>query len=427
MDDHGTRENPMRCTSFLITGFLVGATMLSATMPASAQPKDSLRLPDPATDPAKSSRYVPFPIDKDPEAFVRSHLDALKRLEPYKDFVDKIRRDPDRFKLDPELLKQLKLDDPGVQEKLKKWVDRDAKGRPLISPGQLNRLKEDVQKIIKEHRPEPKPPNGLFTRPDFVEPPPAPPQDNDATSRDWLKEIMERAEDSKIGEWLRESPVWRDVEMDLARRAGKQALELPDGAGWERLTGGLLKLDKLPTPDIAALAERLGKITPPNLPRWTGSLPSLPRPGLAAPAAPSLPTGSSVGTLAAWLLGLGLVALLAWQVSKRIGLPEPRRDGTAAVLGPWPVDPQDVATRAQLVQAFDYFALRRLGMSASAWNHHTVARALAARNPLDAPAVTDLAGLYEHARYTEGDDLLRADERDCARRALLQLVEVDRT
>jgi hypothetical protein len=82
-----------------------------------------------------------------------------------------------------------------------------------------------------------------------------------------------------------------------------------------------------------------------------------------------------------------------------------------------------VATRAELVQAFDYLALLKLGPAARSWNHRAVARRWADRCAACTADAARLADLYERARYTTGADALPVADRDAARGALRSLVE----
>jgi hypothetical protein len=119
---------------------------------------------------------------------------------------------------------------------------------------------------------------------------------------------------------------------------------------------------------------------------------------------PSGPGGSfGFGTVLVWLGVVGLAVLVLWQVWSRFGA------GRAAArilggwrLGAWPVDPAHVATREELIQAFEYLSLLRLGAAARTWNHLDIAAALgamAAGGSAARRAAARLAALYEEARY----------------------------
>ena len=76
--------------------------------------------------------------------------------------------------------------------------------------------------------------------------------------------------------------------------------------------------------------------------------------------------------LAAIVLG-GLIWWRFWY------LRDPTRAGGALPdwLGPWPVDPRRIATREDLVLAFEYQSVLTCGREARTWTHGTIARALA--------------------------------------------------
>jgi hypothetical protein len=93
------------------------------------------------------------------------------------------------------------------------------------------------------------------------------------------------------------------------------------------------------------------------------------------------------------------------------------------VVSSWPVDPSQVATRTELIQAFEYLAVRTFGDRARSWNHRAVAGELGTACG-HADAAHDLARLYEESRYTPGPELLTADARRAAHRQLCLLAGV---
>jgi hypothetical protein len=387
---------------------LLAISFLAATIvPTSAQ--------QPAKDGVPGSRYVPFPFERDVRGTVNDQLAAMKQLQKYKDVLAKLMRDPDKFQLNPDTLKKLNLNDPKLRKTLEPWVKKQGNGDALSLP-ELKKLQAQMQQLAKDSAVEDRAPEVGAPEPPPVEPPAA--NDREETARDWLKNAMERAEDSKLGNWLRDSPAWQKAILDLKASSRPSAAQ-SDSWGLDRLFGRRLTLDRLPTPDAKVL-ERFGKLRPPDLSRWT---PSLPRPSLPNIGAPSLPSASSLGTFAMWLLGVGLIVLFAGQISRwtRLGV---GRERSSTGLGPWPVDPAQVATRAELVRAFDYLALLVLGSPARTWHHRAVAQALAERDASIADIAHQLAALYEEARYTDGVDALPDDQRDRARLALAQLAGI---
>jgi hypothetical protein len=405
----------MRSRALLILGIIT-----IGTMPAAAQPGGLVQRP------GQPQRYVPFPFDVNAEALVQDRLNQLKNRQQAQDLVQKLLRDANRFHLDNktrEALQKLNLNDPRVQQRLKPWVEKGTQGQPAVSSAELKKLEDAIEQAATDRQvpAPPSPPEGPSAGPASVGLPPdevPKPPDAEEGVRDWLKRVLERAEESNIGEWLRDSPAFQKALHELQGSAHMPDIQ-PHRWGLDRF----LKLDKLPMPDAATL-ERLGRFKP-KLPHIDPpSLPSLSRPSLPAVSAPSMPTTASLGTLATWLLCLAMVALLAWQASRWIHLPGRAARTAAQDIGPWPVRPSEVSTRAELVQAFDYLALLRCGVTARSWHHRAVARALADRTAALADDAAQLAALYERARYTEGAEVLGPDQRDQARAALVRLAGV---
>src|SRR5262249_51877647 len=103
------------------------------------------------------------------------------------------------------------------------------------------------------------------------------------------------------------------------------------------------------------------------------------------------------------VLAGGLGGLLWWLLSGRnplsVTLPG-KRDAAAGSAGTWPIQPEHVRTREQLVQAFEHFSLLMFGRDARNWNHQQIAESLAAEDTPEVrrQAAVELAGLYEYAR-----------------------------
>jgi hypothetical protein len=99
------------------------------------------------------------------------------------------------------------------------------------------------------------------------------------------------------------------------------------------------------------------------------------------------------------VFALALAAYAAYSLRGRL-----TRKGDGADGGhppPWPVSPSNVATAAQLIQAFEHLALRTLGVVARPWHHARIAERLAAAagDACHAQAVRRLSAAYEQARY----------------------------
>jgi hypothetical protein len=234
---------------------------------------------------------------------------------------------------------------------------------------------------------------------------------------EWAKDFLERLDETRAGELLRESPAWREALQNM-----ENWVKAPDGKfdwlgrvpenwrmpdGWtQRLGDWSGKFPRLPElPPIRLKAPELGGF---NLNLGGG-------PRLGAPSF----GGANISDNLFWALALILLALMAWFFYYKLGR-APAGAPSRAVRGPWPVDPAAVTTRTQLVQAFEYLALLLLGDEVRSWNHVAVAKKLSAEASRH-PAAGELAKLYELARYTPGDDLLPADAQAMARRHLLAL------
>ncbi len=398
---------------------LVVALMLTAPAPAQMLPGE-----------APPRRYVPFEIDKDFESALKERLKMERQLGPLKDLVKQIAADPSKFPVDPKDLKGLQLDDlkkkealkgwlandPELQQALKDWVKQNAGAK---EPEKVKELKQ-LQEILDESKRKPieLEPNGAPNGPPALEPDKL----EGETIGKLTERAMKRAEDTRLGDWLRDSPAWNRAFSDLRSQAN--APEASDGKPnfWQEklraFEGDTWKLGE-------GSMERLKELSGPNLGRLKGALPrSVPTPNLTVPgmpdfAGPSLP---SVSAGMMWVLLLALFMLAGWLMLRW----RKRRAETASLLarlGPWPVRPETVSTRAELVRAFDYLALLTLGLAVQSWNHQAIARRWRDRAPSCAESARTLALLYEQARYTEGAEELTDIQRDLARRSLLQLKE----
>jgi len=305
---------------------------------------------------------------------------------------------------DDSLRKHLK----GNEDLVKRWVEANppSPGPDPVNPG--------TSPDRTEQPPEPS------------DPPPAPgesgPRRPDAapSGDDWLKERLEGWVDSVEG-WA-QSPSGqslRDSLLNLTRRRpGESALGADLLERARQLGQRLPRLDK-------AISSNLG---------WRGSaLPRLGSPNLGlSPSVPSVPDFSArdASRGASTVLVVVVCVVLAVLVARtahhfwheRLG------GGGNWNLGPWPVRPQEVANREELVRAFEYLALLCLGPQARTRHHLELAEQLGAQPTLDPDrrrqAAEFLAGLYERARYAPQEETLPPEDLAAARRTLCYLAGV---
>jgi hypothetical protein len=368
-------------------------------------------------------RYVPFDIDPNYQKLLEARFKANQQLGPLKDLVRQIMANPGKFPVDPAKFKDMNLDDEKTKKLVQDWVARDPDAQKTLrdwldkNPADgkqpdMKKLQGELKTIVTD---------AAAKKTDSSKNPivPAAPKD------DPLAKLAERAlkqtERSKLGEWLRDSPAWKQAFEDLRGsindpKAPRWKLEAwqarlldPDGDAWQLGAKSLENLRNLPKPDL----ERFN---------WNFAPPAvgeIPAPNFGAP---SFSTNLSLGETATWILLILLCLLVGWRFLRWGKANKPTAE-MRPNLGPWPVRPEAVVTRADLVRAFDYLALWTLGLAVASWNHHAVASRWREKSPTCAETAQSLALLYEQARYTAGTDILSESERDLARRSLLQIAE----
>jgi hypothetical protein len=337
--------------------------------------------------------------------------------------IEKFARDQEKLKLDSKLPDSFNPNNPALQELIKDFVAKQPPEK-APTPEQVQRLEQAMRKLTDKQPELPVENASDFPVPAGLTPsgaPAAAPAPDEI--KDWLEGFMERAQESQMGDWLRESPAWRRGLEDLQASIANQR---DTGNRWG-LDGVIDKLrlpERWPQMSDSALA-RLRDLPTPKLPQWAPSPPRFSPPNFSAPklSAPRLPdlSAASIGTILTWLLCLILFALLGWQATRWLGKQSAKALGARPLPGAWPVPPDLVTTRAELIQAFDYLAILKLGMQAKPWNHRAVAKGISAQIEAQSQPAEQLADLYEQARYTQGDERLTEWEREQARDALLRL------
>jgi hypothetical protein len=434
--------------------FLTAIVALAAAASAPAQP-------------ASPRSHVPIPAggtDLDiVKEFESQHLSLASALAA-QEFTRKLMESPEAYGLKREDLEalrqrflgqggQLNLDmrDPKWQELMRKALEtRQQQSTPLpdnLSPTDF----EGIEKLLAKLAKKDSTPANMDGPPSVggtaaavpasempVPPAPAPPAEPMTLPIDPAKRSAEHPEMTRKVMDLAEKfqdrfPAMRDSEAmkrtmralaDAGRRSGDGAKSdwregLPQwlrDVRWDRLRKNVEN-------------SRLANF---SLPRWRSSNSNAaPRqwamnvPHVAGAAqAPS--SGADIWSILLWV-GAALAAGVAlWKLVK-----EHRKWSDAAAagwrLGPWPVPPGAVRTRAELVRAFEHLALLCLGPPARHWNHLEIALRLTQNSthpPYVGRVASNLAGLYERARYAPLDEPLPDSDLAIARRELCFLAGV---
>jgi hypothetical protein len=399
----------------------------------------------------------------DLEQILKDNLERLKDLETLHDMVKRFGRNSNLLRENPlndEIRKRLEneggdfdLNDP----KNKKWVGelldqvRDKMGKdkdfrdnmkkqfPDIDNKQFDRFKKLLPADKQQANPLPnngkmppgtQPPiGGMQPRPNPPAQPmpePEPERDFNKTIRDWL----DRAEGWEgVGELFRDSPTIReavdDLTLSLLNAEGSNSPHWLDHLGsmadyadkGSRLFDGFGGLGNIPTPSMPKV----------NMPNVSVGMPSFKLPSLGAPS-PGAGGGFGFGMVLVWIAGVVIVALVVWQLWQRYANPPAPKESLGWHLGPWPVNPGRVATRPELIQAFEYLSLLVLGRAARTWNHLDIATSMGGDatggSAEQRAAAHQLASLYEQARYAPGAEPFSSDALAAARRNLCFLAGV---
>jgi hypothetical protein len=307
---------------------------------------------------------------------------------------------------------------PEDKEKIRRWVESNPNARKDIK-NFLNQQTGPTVPVVKGKEKDPpkkNPPATTKKQPPTTATAKKPAQNKDSGSssgEDPARRNNPRPLDylpPESAEWVKRN--LEDIIISLGRWS-----DTPAGQSLQKVLediAGRGKGNPTISPELAEQAKNLAQL----LPRFDGQLPggrgremdlsrAAQEPSLLRLPnwTPSFPTGFHPRS-ASWS-DLILVALLitAGIALTQLGLRVGRVWPTSAEkpLGPWPVLPENVSTGADLVRAFEYLAVLRLGPTARMNNHVSRAANLAALPTLDSEQLDDsvwfLTELYELARY----------------------------
>jgi hypothetical protein len=390
--------------------------------------------------PAEARPYVRFPFEGNLEALLQMKLQQVQGQGQFQRWLNDLAKDPSRIRPgNKQLQEQFKehLANPLVKDQIEEALRKGA-DKTGPDPSKMAEMTKKLEQFMEHAKNKGMGPEGELKMPHFTPPgsgrvpssPPAVPapsaeMDREDRFGDWLRDRMEALENTSFGKALRESPAFQQALFDL-----EEALLSTDGQrpGFKPWDLGEIA-SRLPRPDwdfsrLDGASPKLGNISLPELPRlefggggnWQLSAPG--RPGGVA---------SGAGQVLLVVLLLAAAGAVAWQLLVRVKLKATAGIGRGWRLGPWPVHPGRIASRADLVQAFEHLSLLRLGPSVVTWNHLALAEGLAGTRPAAAhsrEAAHELAALYEQARYAPEDGPLSAEALAAARRDLCLLAGV---
>jgi hypothetical protein len=335
-----------------------------------------------------------------------------------------------------QMIKGMGMNPEDVKEKLKgENLDRVSQqlSKPTLAPPEPTRPDNPPQ---QEHPAEKEPPPEQ--QPERV----MPGQEGTVPLTQKEADTGDRLTNSPLGEYFESfaskiKPEWRNSPAAhrfvraLTERMGEK-----DGRWGPLADGASTMVDKIGQMSRATHLDRLlpanwsQNLKFPSMPTLNVGqhLPSLPSPGPVSVGA-SGPAAQGGGSLLWTIVGLAGLAVLIWAAGKRYPRGVDVVTQMRRQLGPWPVNPGKVASREELIRAFEYLSVLQIGPAARNWNHRHIAKNLGGgkRLPTAVTTAERLATLYERARYTPADEDLPADALAEARRGLCAFAGVNRS
>lgn len=373
------------------------------------------------------------------EKQISKMLDEMKS-DPgkYKDLIDQAKK---QYEENPVFQKQV---DQLIKNKqfpnLDDLPDLNKKGEenPIIPPksddpkGEPNNPSKITPPKIEPGKPTTETPPELGSPdapPPLPKPEPVPANTGEDPWQQWMKGMVEDLKDSEVGEALAESPSFRQAMLDLQKSLS--ADNVP-GANLGETTFGdwFRNVSNLKLEQNLAFSEgwfpKMGDMPMPRLPRLNISLPNLGGPTLPMPSGGGIGSGAGIAMILAIGLIISFVALIFWMF-KNSGSFSIFLNGEALKprIGPWPVDPHQLRSRADLVKAFEYLSLLILGWRVVHWNHRQIiSNIYEDANTINTPKeyLDQLALLYELAKYGPDQEPLSEEDLGQAQEIIVKLV-----
>lgn len=301
----------------------------------------------------------------------------------------------------PDLLKNALP--PADLEKLKKQVQNQLPNLPLQPPTGSN----DRPPVGNPPMPPDLPPTGTPNLPSIPEPPPEQIQAREEAEEmmRWLSQKLEGLADK-----VDDSPALRKMLRELSE--GLLANGMGNGEGIDQQLARWNGWFKDARDWVKPITSTFREIEMPRI-NWGGGGSNV---GQILPRAGTVQSATAFWPVIAWTILIGLVVWALWKVAI---VPLRRLAADSGWhLGPWPVRPEAISNRRELIQGFEYLSLLRLGQPAQCWNHREIARQLG-----DEPA-SRLAGLYEQARYAPEEEPLSSEQLARARQDLCELARM---
>lgn len=431
---------------------LVLVWMLAVPMAVSAQrPGRTTRIDTIFALPGPKASHLPLDEGSAAslEASMADRLRQLRESREMQQLAQRLLSNPDflndiRKNIPPEELQRLKAkvekgEGIGGDEAWKRFLDQ-AREHKHVSGDEAEKLKRWAESAKPPQTPPPMPPGSPPTPgpngpPGAMTPPGPLPPPVEKPRSPW-NELKE-----KSTSWLKERM------MDLPDRMGNVLDNVGESALAEQVRDTLRSLGRagmdeegLPMTlqeafrDLAGKVANLSDYVPSESVPWQevrSLFGNVPRPSLPTVEPPAVPFGGSSGGGGGfemgwlWLVVLGVLGFILYRSAAARRAAHESAGGWR--LCPWPVSPGAVMTRRDLVAAFEYLALLRLGPAARTLNHLDVADELGEQLPDSDErrrAAGELARLYEQARYAPDDERLTEQDLATARRDLYMLAGV---